>query len=104
MQAIADRAGVSKPTLYQDIGQKDAISSAVLDQGRATILASFRDFSGKDMVPVLWDFSWTYADDAADPDNLSIARLIINGLRLFLGAYSTDPQANIAMLDTISTR
>ena len=77
MQAIATRAQVSKPTLYQYIGQKDDIFRAVLDQGRAIILAPFEQTAGKDLVAILWDFSWAYADYVLHPDNLSIARLII---------------------------
>ena len=77
MQAIATRANVSKPTLYQYIGQKDAIFQAVLDQGRVIILAPFEQTAGKDLVTVLWDFSWAYADYVLQRDNLSIARLII---------------------------
>lgn len=77
MQAIADRAGGSNPTLYQYIGPKYGIFSAVLDQGRATILAPFQDVSGKDMVPVLWAFCWGYVDYVLHSDNLSIARLIV---------------------------
>lgn len=77
MQAIATRAEVSKPTLYQYIGQKDDIFRAVLDQGRAIILAPFEQTADKDLVSVLWDFSWAYADYVLHPDNLSIARLII---------------------------
>jgi pimeloyl-ACP methyl ester carboxylesterase/AcrR family transcriptional regulator len=77
MQSIATRAKVSKPTLYQYIGQKDAIFRAVLEQGRETILAPFERTAGKDLVTVLWDFSWAYADYVLHRDNLSIARLII---------------------------
>ena len=77
MQSIATRAKVSKPTLYQYIGQKDDIFRAVLDQGREIILAPFEQTADKDLVAVLWDFSWAYADYVLHPDNLSIARLII---------------------------
>lgn len=77
MTAIAKRAAVSKPTLYQYIGQKDALFRAVLDEGRATILAPFEAAAGKEMVDVLWDFSWAYSDFVLHPDNLSIARLMI---------------------------
>jgi pimeloyl-ACP methyl ester carboxylesterase/AcrR family transcriptional regulator len=77
MQAIAEGAGVPKPTLYQYIGQKDAIFRAVLDRGRAQILAPFENAQGRDLVPVLWEFSWSYADFVLHPDNLSIARLVI---------------------------
>lgn len=77
MQAIAKRAEVSKPTLYQYIGDKDAIFSAVLDKGRATILDPLENPTNTAMVPVLWDFAWGYAHYVLHPDNLSIARLVI---------------------------
>lgn len=77
MQAIAERADVSKPTLYQYIGTKEEIFRAVLDQGRATILAPFENAEDRDMVRVLWNFAWVYARYVLHPDNLSIARLII---------------------------
>lgn len=77
MAAIAKRAEVSKPTLYQYVGQKEDIFRAVLDQGQAIILAPLRDAADKEMVSVLWDFSWAYADYVLHPDNLSIARLIV---------------------------
>lgn len=77
MAAIAKRAEVSKPTIYQYIGQKDDLFNAVLDQGRVTILAPFNEANDKELIQVLWNFSWTYADYVLHPDNLSIARLII---------------------------
>ena len=77
MAAIAKRAEVSKPTVYQYIGQKQDLFHAVLDQGRVTILAPFTDAGDKALTQVLWDFSWAYADYVLHPDNLSIARLII---------------------------
>lgn len=77
MVAIAKRAGVSKPTLYQYIGQKDDIFRAVLEQGRAAILAPLEVAADKDMVGVLWEFAWAYADYVLHPETLSIARLII---------------------------
>ena len=77
MQAIAGRAEVSKPTLYQYIGRKEDIFRAVLDQGRAKILAPLAGSSGAPMVTTLWDFAWGYARYVLHPDNLSIARLVI---------------------------
>ena len=77
MQAIAEGAGVSKPTLYQYIGQKDALFRAVLERGRAEILAPFEGAETREMVDVLWRFSWTYADFVLRPDTLSVARLVI---------------------------
>ena len=77
MQSIAERAGVSKPTLYQYIGQKEDVFRAVLDQGRETILAPLSESQSRDMVAVLWDFAQAYAAFVLDPDNLAIARLMI---------------------------
>ncbi|MVO18006.1 alpha/beta fold hydrolase [Parasedimentitalea huanghaiensis] len=77
MQAIAERAEVSKPTLYQYIGQKDDIFRAILEAGRAKILAAFENTDEQDLTFVLWEFSWQYADYVLHPDNLSIARLMI---------------------------
>ncbi len=77
MQAIAERAGVSKPTLYQYVGQKEDMFLAVLDQGNATILAPFHQAKGHNVVEVLWRFAWSYAAYVLRPDNLAIARLMI---------------------------
>ncbi|KIN63483.1 Transcriptional regulator, TetR family [Sulfitobacter noctilucicola] len=77
MQAIAERAEVSKPTLYQYIGQKDAILRAVLETGRETILAPFTEAQTHTMARVLWQFSWAYARHVLRPDHLAVARLMI---------------------------
>ena len=78
MQAIAARAGVSKPTLYQYFGQKDALLGAVLDVGKSELLAPFENTQGQPLAKILWRFSWTYADFVLRPDMLSLARLIIS--------------------------
>jgi len=77
MRAIASRAEVSKPTLYQYIGPKEDIFRAVLERGRATILAPLEKQTDATLPAVLWDFAWGYARFVLDPDNLSIARLVI---------------------------
>ena len=77
MQGIATRAGVSKPTLYQYFGQKQALLVAVLDAGKSELLAPFENAHGRPMVAVLWEFAWTYAAFVLRPDMLSLARLII---------------------------
>lgn len=77
MDAIAKRAKVSKPTLYQYLGAKADLLAAVLDQGKSELLAPFKNVAGKPMVAVLWQFAWTYADFVLRPDMLSLARLII---------------------------
>ncbi len=77
MQAIASRAGVSKPTLYQYFGNKQALLSAVLDAGKSELLAPLEAGHGAALVEVLWRYAWTYADFVLRPDMLSLARLII---------------------------
>ncbi len=77
MQAIAARARVSKPTLYQYFGNKQALLAAVLDAGKSELLAPLKAGEGAALVPVLWRYAWTYADFVLRPDMLSLARLII---------------------------
>ena len=77
MQAIAARAKVSKPTLYQYFGNKQALLAAVLDAGKSELLAPLKAGEGAALVPVLWRYAWTYADFVLRPDMLSLARLII---------------------------
>ena len=77
MQGIATRAGVSKPTLYQYFGGKQALLGAVLEVGKSELLAPFENARGTPMVQVLWQFAWTYAAFVLRPDMLSLARLII---------------------------
>ena len=88
MAALARRAGVSKPTLYQYFGNKEGLFAAVLDRGRAHIIAPLaRD--GGSLVDRLWDFSWTYTGFVLRPDMLSLARLI-------LGEAALHPESAIA--------
>lgn len=77
MQAIAETAGVSKPTLYQYIGQKEDVFAAILETGRKTLLLPFEGKGDAEMVPTLWDFSKTYADFVLSSDILAIARVVI---------------------------
>jgi len=77
MRAIATRAGVSKPTLYQYFGHKQALLTAVLEVGKTELLAPLADTENRPMVTVLWEFSWVYAGFVLRPDMLSLARLII---------------------------
>lgn len=77
MQLISERAGVSKPTLYQYFGNKQDLLAAVLNVGRLELLAPLQDSRESPLVEVLWRFSWTYADFVLRADMLSLARLII---------------------------
>lgn len=76
MDRLAEQAGVSKPTLYQYFGDKEGLFSAVLEAGRAHLIAPLVDQNGA-LVEKLWRFSWTYADFVLRPDMLSLARLIL---------------------------
>ena len=76
MDRIATRADVSKPTLYQYFGGKDALMEAVLDVGRMQIVAPLMAKDGP-LVERLWRFAWVYADFVLRPDMLSLARLIL---------------------------
>ena len=76
MDRLARSADVSKPTLYQYFGDKEGLFAAVLDQGRAHIIAPLATNDGT-LVDRLWRFSWTYAEFVLRPDMLSLARLIL---------------------------
>ncbi|WP_420860610.1 alpha/beta fold hydrolase [Algirhabdus cladophorae] len=76
MDRLARAADVSKPTLYQYFNDKEGLFAAVLDQGRAHIIAPLAGQGGT-LVDRLWRFSWTYAEFVLRPDLLSLARLIL---------------------------
>ena len=76
MDRIASRADVSKPTVYQYFGGKEALLKAVLETGRSHIVAPLLAGEGS-LVERLWRFSWGYADFVLRPDMLSLARLIL---------------------------
>jgi len=84
MSSIAGRAGVSKPTLYQYFGDKEALFTAVLQEGCEHIITPLSAPDGK-LVDRLWSFSWVYADFVLRADMLSLARLV-------LGEASRRPQ------------
>ncbi|MEM7376903.1 MAG: TetR/AcrR family transcriptional regulator [Pseudomonadota bacterium] len=77
MDAIAREAGVSKPTLYQYFGNKQALFTAMLETEREGMLAPLSQVEGRDTVAVLHAFAWRYAKAVLRPDMLSLARLII---------------------------
>ena len=76
MTAIAKRAGVSKPTLYQYFGDKDGLFANVLQEGCDHIMTPLSAPDGS-LVDRLWDFSWTYANFVLRADMLSLARLVL---------------------------
>lgn len=77
VDSIAKGAGVSKPTLYQYVGNKEALFQAVLAVEKSAMLAPLQASSEAPMIATLWQFSWHYAQLVLRPDMLAIARLII---------------------------
>ncbi len=82
MDAIAAKAGVSKPTLYQYFGTKEQLFTEIMLAERNTMLLAF-DHPGTDMVAELHHFAWHYADTVMRPEFLSLARLIIGEAQRF---------------------
>lgn len=83
MDAVAIKAGLSKPTLYQYFDSKEALFSAMMNGERDFMLEFFQHPSGKGMVADLLGFAWDYADTVLRPDLLSLARLIIGEVQRF---------------------
>lgn len=83
MDLIADKAGLSKPTLYSYYATKAALFEAMLTAPRDAMLLAFEDDPGAGMVAQLWRFAWTYADTVMHPDFLSLARLVIGEAQRF---------------------
>ncbi len=77
MDAIAARAEVSKPTLYQYFGTKEQLFGAIMLSGRDRMLDAFSHPAPGEMVRDLYSFAWDYADTVMSPEFLSLARLII---------------------------
>ncbi len=82
MDAIAAKAEVSKPTLYQYFGTKEQLFTEIMLAERNTMLLAF-DSPGTDMVCELHSFAWHYADTVMRPEFLSLARLIIGEAQRF---------------------
>ena len=82
MDAIAAKAAVSKPTLYQYFGGKEALFSAIMLEQRDA-MAGVLDHPSDSMVADLLHFASTYAAVVMRPDMLSLARLIIGEAQRF---------------------
>lgn len=93
MDAIAARAEVSKPTLYQYFGGKDQLFAAIMLSGRDRMLDAFEHPSPEGLVKDLHIFAWEYADTVMRPEFLSLARLIIAEAQRF-PAIGRDYQAS----------
>lgn len=77
MDAVAEVAGLSKPTLYQYFPSKEALFARMMLEKRDAMLAAFAAPDGGEMVEQLHAFAWRYADTVMQPMMLSLARLII---------------------------
>lgn len=82
MDAIAETAAVSKPTLYMYFGSKEQLFESMMLAQRDAMLEAFLDPSGN-MVEDLHAFAWRYADAVMEPSMLSLARLIIGESQRF---------------------
>lgn len=82
MDAIAAAAGVSKPTLYQYFGGKEALFAAIMLEKRDE-MAGVLEHPSPSMVQDLLDFARAYAGVVMRPDMLSLARLIIGEAQRF---------------------
>lgn len=83
MDAIAAKAGVSKPTLYQYFGTKEQLFTEIMLAERNQMLDAFDNPGSADMVADLHAFAWHYADTVMRPEFLSLARLIIGEAQRF---------------------
>ena len=77
MDAIAQAANLSKPTLYAYFATKDALFQAMMASKRDTMLAALDVPSEGGLVRTLHRFAWAYAETVMRPDMLSLARLVI---------------------------
>ena len=83
MDAVAARAGLSKPTLYQYFDSKEALFQAMMLGQRDRMMSVLDHPSPKGMVHDLHAFAWDYAEVVMRPDMLSLARLIIGEVQRF---------------------
>ena len=77
MDAIAAKASVSKPTLYQYFGTKEQLFTEIMLQGRDLMLEPFQHRLAGGLVEELHVFAWAYSAVVMRPEFLSLARLII---------------------------
>ena len=79
LDAIAEEAGVSKPTLYMYFGNKEGLFEAVLADTSEDILGPLfdSDHTAGSMVEALLNFSRTYAEIVLSERVLSLGRLVI---------------------------
>lgn len=83
MDAVAEAAGLSKPTLYQYFESKEQLFATMMLQKRDDMLLPLREAVSGRMVEQLHGFAWAYADTVMQPDLLSLARLTIGEVQRF---------------------
>ncbi|MFK7836181.1 MAG: TetR/AcrR family transcriptional regulator [Sulfitobacter sp.] len=83
MEAVAQEAGISKPTLYQYFPNKQDLFGAMMMAKRDTMLLAIEEAVPAQMVPQLYRFATSYAQTVMRPDLLSLARLIIGEAQRF---------------------
>ena len=77
MDAVAEAAGLSKPTLYKYFENKEVLFTAMMQARRDDMLMAFEVTQTGSMVAQLHAFAWAYARTVLQPDLMSLARLII---------------------------
>jgi AcrR family transcriptional regulator len=77
MDAVAEAAGLSKPTLYKYFDSKEVLFTAMMQARRDDMLMAFEVTQAGSMVEQLHAFAWRYARTVLQPDLMSLARLII---------------------------
>lgn len=83
MAGVAQRAGISKPTLYHYFPNKTELFDAMMASKRETMLLAIETPDPEGMVPQLFRFSMAYAETVMRPDMLALARLIIGEAQRF---------------------
>lgn len=83
MDAIAQAAGLSKPTLYQYFDGKDDLFVAMMKGPGDAMRTAIENTPDGDMVAQLHVFATRYAQTVMAPEFLSIARLIIGEAQRF---------------------
>jgi len=77
MDAVAEAAGLSKPTLYKYFDSKQALFTAMMQGRRDDMLMALEVTRAGSMAQQLHSFAWSYARTVMRPDLMSLARLII---------------------------
>lgn len=83
MDAVAARAGITKPTLYQYFPSKDALFQAMMTGKGVVMLDALIHPTGRGMVHDLLAFARRYAATVMDPAMLALARLVIGEVQRF---------------------